>query len=345
MRLSRRAAAPRSRPRTAGRRFFRSRPAVRPRPQPAGIERVHQCADAGQRRVLGEAELHQQLLVGHARAAIAERRAVEPEAHRRRGAGVVLVQPHQRRLGVDEAADQPRRREAVHEQRPPRGPGAAEVAALRLAGAADHQRRRGLVGKQQPPHGRFALGQHALRFLGQCRGKEVHRGDQRAIAPQLGQHLGDGGGIGHAERRLHAVHGLDQLAVARGPVEQRAHAPRPRLVGGLGADHVGDAVDALHLFGQTVEAAAVGGRLRQHVHAFTQHARTEGFQGAQDLHAAGRIVHRQRHHQQHPAGRRRGLAHCADTTGAMPCRPRVPRLSKRPLRAFTRLSSQIRGAV
>src|SRR5205807_5559450 len=98
-------------------------------------------------------------------------RAIEAKSDRARWRRLRLVEPGERRLGIDEAADQPGAGEAVGPRRMARRPGAPQQA---LAGAERRLRR----GEEQLLHRGVGVEQRPLRAAARLGGIEVERGDR-----------------------------------------------------------------------------------------------------------------------------------------------------------------------
>src|SRR5207248_1825218 len=173
----------------------------------AQLEEVHDAADLGERGILAEVELGEHLLVGDARAARREMRALEREAERPRGELLVLVQPGERRLGIDEAPDQPGAGQPVRPGRLARRPRAAEKFLARA------RRRLRLRSEEKLAHGRLGIDERALGAAARRGGKEIERGDRLELPALLVQHARDRARVRMPEADAQALDRLDQLLV------------------------------------------------------------------------------------------------------------------------------------
>ncbi len=257
--------------------------------------------DLDERRVLRQVELDQHLLVGDARLAVGEVRALEAEGDAVRRQRLGLLQPGQGRFRVDEAPDQPRAGEPIGPQRLARHPGAAEQ---RLAG-----RERGLRlrGKKQLAHLGVGLGERRLGAAARLAREEVERGDALELAPLLVHHARDRARVGVAEAHAQALDGLDQVLVARRAVEEAHERQVLRRRNRAHLHHVRAAVDLGDVVGERFERLAVGRGIGQQIDAFAHDRGAERLQRAQHAHARRRILHRQLRDRQQPARRREAL--------------------------------------
>src|SRR2546428_5939869 len=159
------------------------------------IEVMHERADSRERLVICQAKLCEQLLELDLVLAVGKGRAVETEADRSRGALRGLFQPHQGRLRVDEAPDEPSGGEPIGQEGFAGCPKALEVVAPRLGQAAGV----GSIGKHPFSYLAFRIAQR-LRSLLLCRrAKKIQRADRFEFTSLLVENSSDRAGLGNSE--------------------------------------------------------------------------------------------------------------------------------------------------
>lgn len=268
----------------------------------AHVKRVNHRAQACESSIRLEIEAHEQRLEGDAIADVREGRAIEVEAHRALRAVGGLVEPSERGLGVDEAANQPGTGHPVDPETTARRPRPAAVLAgvqfRHLAGGpVRFVRRQDCVDAlAEIGPGGFGLdacfgweevdplqsGQLLLQSLLEPR-QLVHRlgSEPAALDSPARSQLGE---------LLRAVKQLPIGDVVVGRVRNDRHQP-------------GASVFALALvaeFAQRLDTPRTG---RHQVGTVTQGGTTERFQRAPDPHAASRARCGQRDHKKQPMRR------------------------------------------
>jgi hypothetical protein len=127
------------------------------------------------------------------------------------------------------------------------------------------------------------------------------------------QHPRDAAGVGLAEADAQALHGLDQILVARRAVEQALECLLLRGRRCRDVQHVHAPGAFRDVFAQRIEGAPVLRSVGQQVGAFADHRGAERLERAQHAHARRRVLGRQLRHRHEPvvAGLRDGLVHAA----------------------------------
>ena len=168
-----------------------------------------------QRGILGQVEAGEHFLVGDARLAVGEVRALEAEADRVRGQRLGLLQPGE--------ASPRGRRSAGSARRSPGDRPTAACASPRCGRAAPRPGRARSAtasGTCSFFTSASAAASAGLRARARGGGEEVERGDALELAPLLVHHARDRARVGLAEADAQALDRLDQVLVARRAVEQ-----------------------------------------------------------------------------------------------------------------------------
>src|SRR6267143_206098 len=161
----------------------------------ACIEVMHERSDSRKRLVIVEAKLREQLLECYFVLAVGKGRALETEPDRGRRALLSLFHPHQARLRVDEAPDEPSGGEPIGQEGFSRCPKALEVVAPCLGQAAGV----GSIGKHPFSYLAFRIAQRLRSLLLYWRTKKIQRADRFEFTSLLVENSSDRTGLGNSE--------------------------------------------------------------------------------------------------------------------------------------------------